>query len=96
MRLLKNPKSERYAFKAGEKLSESVDWRQKGVVAPGKDQGQCRSCWAFSTVSAVEGINQIVTGKLISLSEQELVDCDKSYNQGCNSGFMNSLKITVA
>ncbi|KAK6793576.1 hypothetical protein RDI58_007029 [Solanum bulbocastanum] len=75
MRLLKNPKIERYAFKAGEKLSESVDWRQKGDVTPVKDQGQCGSCWAFSTVGAVEGIIQIVTGELIFLSKQELVDC---------------------
>ncbi|KAK6775650.1 hypothetical protein RDI58_026651 [Solanum bulbocastanum] len=75
MRLLKNPKSERYAFKAGEKLPASVDWRQKGAVAPAKDQGQCGSCWAFLMVGAVKGINEIVTGELISLFEQELVDC---------------------
>ncbi|KAJ0098173.1 hypothetical protein Patl1_28627 [Pistacia atlantica] len=81
--------SQRYAFKAGETLPESVDWREQGAVSPIKDQGSCGSCWAFSTVAAVEGINKIVTGKLISLSEQELVDCDKAYNAGCNGGLMD-------
>uniref|UniRef100_A0A5B7A833 Actinidain n=1 Tax=Davidia involucrata TaxID=16924 RepID=A0A5B7A833_DAVIN len=81
--------SQRYAFRAGDKLPESVDWRERGAVAPIKDQGNCGSCWAFSTVVAVEGINQIATGELISLSEQELVDCDRSYNSGCNGGLMD-------
>ncbi|GLT51612.1 hypothetical protein SLA2020_250120 [Shorea laevis] len=82
-------KSDRYAAKDSDELPESVDWREKGAVAPVKDQGQCGSCWAFSTIAAVEGINQIVTGELITLSEQELVDCDKLYNQGCNGGLMD-------
>ncbi|CAH2076273.1 unnamed protein product [Thlaspi arvense] len=72
-----------------EAIPETVDWRQKGAVNAIKDQGSCGSCWAFSTAAAVEGINKIVTGELLSLSEQELVDCDKSYNQGCNGGLMD-------
>ncbi|KAL5144287.1 Cysteine protease XCP2 [Glycine soja] len=79
---------EEFTYKDVE-LPKSVDWRKKGAVAPVKNQGSCGSCWAFSTVAAVEGINQIVTGNLTSLSEQELIDCDRTYNNGCNGGLMD-------
>ncbi|CAL8177667.1 unnamed protein product [Prunus armeniaca] len=72
-----------------EALPKSVDWRKKGAVTPVKNQGSCGSCWAFSTVAAVESINQIVTGNLTSLSEQQLIDCDRSFNNGCNGGLMD-------
>jgi cathepsin F len=65
----------------------SYDWRTKGGVTPVKDQGQCGSCWAFATVANIEGAGFVTTGKLLSLSEQELVACDrKTGDQGCQGG----------
>lgn len=64
-------------------LPEEVDWYAQGAVTEPRDQGACGSCWAFAAVSTIESVNQIFTGDLLDLSEQELVDCDGS-NYGCD------------
>lgn len=77
-----------------EDLPETFDWVEKGAVTDVKDQQSCGSCYAFSTTGAVEGAYFVATGKLVSLSEQQIVDCSGSFgNQGCNGGlYTNSFE----
>jgi len=89
--LLDQIKAQSSAYQiSGEAAPAVFDWRNQGVIGSVKDQGSCGSCWAFSTVANLEGLFAIKTKNLINLSEQQLVDCDKDQDQGCNGGLMEN------
>ncbi|KAM0048915.1 putative fruit bromelain [Helianthus debilis subsp. tardiflorus] len=84
---LKLPLLTSFKYENVSEVPLKLDWRKEGAVTEVKQQSGCGSCWAFAAIAAVEGITQLKTGKLLSLSEQQLVDCNRNGSGGCLGGY---------